>query len=147
MKYSSSSSVIINHPLAAVWNALTIPEQVKEYFFGTNQITDWVVGSPIVFRGEWEGKTYEDKGTVLSFNPPYSLSYSYWSSMSGTPDVPESYQSITYSLEEVPEGTKLTITQDGSETKEKADHSAENWKILIDGMKKMLDGKYADKQD
>ena len=139
MKYSSTSTAIFTHPIEAVWNALTIADQIKAWFFGTNQDTDWTVGSPIFFRGEWDGKAYEDKGTVMSFNPPHSLSYTYWSPMLGNPDVPESYQTITYSLEEVPEGTKLTITQSNVETQEKADHSAENWKMMSVELAKFLD--------
>ena len=74
MSYSSSVSIIINASPEKIWEALTVPEKVKEYFFGTNLVTDWKVGSPILFRGEWEGKAYEDKSTVLEFNPPHSLS-------------------------------------------------------------------------
>ena len=139
MSYSTSSSITISHPVQKVWEALTVPEQVKKYFFGTNLVTDWQVGSPIFFRGEWGGKTYEDKGTVLSFNPPHSLSYNYYSSMSGDPDVPESYQVLTYTVEEDPLGARLTISQENVATQEKADHSGENWKAVAEGIKKMLD--------
>lgn len=46
----------INAPLEKVWKALTEPEIVKQYFFGTDLVTDWKVGSPIIFQGEWEGQ-------------------------------------------------------------------------------------------
>lgn len=140
MTYSSTSASLFKHPIQKVWDALTVPEQIKEYFFGTNLITDWKPGSPMLWRGEWEGKAYEDKGTVLSFNPPHSLSYTYYSSMGGMPDVPDAYQTVTYALEEVPEGTRLTITQDNVDTQEKADHSAGTWKMLTNEMEKVLDG-------
>ena len=141
MTYSSTASSIINAPVAKVWNALTVPEQVKEWFFGTNQITDWKVGSPIFFRGEWKGKAYEDKGTVLEFTPQKSLSYSYWSSMGALEDKPELYQIVEYRLEEVSEGTKLTINQSNVVTQEGADHSAENWKAMLGVLNKWLTDK------
>ena len=80
---SAKVSTVINVPISNVWEALTKPEIIKEYFFGTQTITDWNVGSPIIFKGEWEGKTYQDKGTILRFEPNKMLQYNYWSSMSG----------------------------------------------------------------
>ena len=91
-------SVSIRSPNAKVWEHLTRPELVKKYFFGTDIETDWKPGSPIYFRGTWEGRSYEDKGRILEFRPPGHLAYSYWSSFSGAPDRPENYQKITIDL-------------------------------------------------
>jgi hypothetical protein len=55
MPHSTSSSIVIRAPRAKVWEALTQPEIVRTYFFGTNLVTDWKVGSPLFFRGEWDG--------------------------------------------------------------------------------------------
>ena len=74
MPYSSSASIVIEAPRTKIWDALTRPELIKQYFFGTNLVTDWTVGSPLFFRGEWSGTSYEDKGTVLSFDPMTGLS-------------------------------------------------------------------------
>jgi uncharacterized protein YndB with AHSA1/START domain len=138
MSYSSQSETIIHAPLPKVWDALTKPEQVREWFFGTNMITDWSVGSPIFFRGSWEGKDYEDKGTVLEYSALKSLSYSYWSVMSGLPDKPENYMHVTYEVTEVDGGTKLVIKQSNVATQEKADHSNENWKMVVGELAKFL---------
>ena len=139
MSFSSSSSVVIKASLQKVWDGLTLPELVKQYFFGTNMVTDWKVGSPIFFRGEWEGKAYEDKGTVLEFNPLKSLSYNYWSGFSGVEDKPENYQILKYEVEEVEGGVKLTISQSNASSQESADHSAANWKMVMDGLKKLVE--------
>ena len=82
-------SIKINAPAARVWEALTTPAIIKQYFFGTTAISHWKVGSPIVFKGEWKGKEYEDKGTILDIVPNRLFRYSYWSSMSGIEDKPE----------------------------------------------------------
>jgi uncharacterized protein YndB with AHSA1/START domain len=58
------TSVSIKTTKSKVWNALTDPEQIKKYFFGTETVSDWKVGSPITFSGVWEGKPYIDKGTI-----------------------------------------------------------------------------------
>lgn len=139
MSYSSSTSIVIATPLSSVWDALTKPELVKQYFFNTDMDTDWKIGSPIFFRGEWQGKPYEDKGTVLSIKPMKSLSYNYWSGFSGLPDKPELYQVISFELSEAPGGVKLTVSQSNVETQEKADHGASNWKMVLEGLKKFLE--------
>src|SRR5882724_6238731 len=99
----------INAPVSKVWEALTKPEIIKQYFFDTNTITDWKVGSSIKFEGVWEGKSYQDKGTVLVFEPQKKISYSYWSSMSGIEDKPENYVTVTYELSEENSKTKLKV--------------------------------------
>jgi uncharacterized protein YndB with AHSA1/START domain len=44
------STIHINSPIQKVWNALTQPELVKKWQYGSNLITDWKVGSDIRFR-------------------------------------------------------------------------------------------------
>jgi uncharacterized protein YndB with AHSA1/START domain len=138
MTYSSQSSIIIDAPKEKVWEALTEPEHVKHYFFDTNLVTDWKVGSPIYFRGEYNGTSYEDKGTVLAFDPMDSFSFNYWSSMSGIEDKPELYQVLVYTLADTPEGVKVTIDQSNVATEESANHSGENWKKVLEGLKEYV---------
>jgi uncharacterized protein YndB with AHSA1/START domain len=132
-------SITIKAPQSKVWDALTKPEIVKQYFFGTTLITDWKVGSKILWKGEWEGKAYEDKGTVLQYESGKMLKYNYWSSFSGQPDVPENYQAITYELTEQSGLTTLIITQDNCRSEEVRAHSESNWKSVMDGMKKLVE--------
>lgn len=63
------ASQLISAPPGQVWNALTDPTVIKKYFLGTEVTTSWRVGEPITFKGEWQGKHYEDKGVVLSYEP------------------------------------------------------------------------------
>lgn len=137
-----SSSVLINATPSKVWEALTKPEIIKQYFFGTDTVTDWKVGHPIVFKGEWQGKSYEDKGTVLDFQPDKLLSYSYWSSMSGMEDKPENYARVAYQLAEQSGQTKLIITQNNIPDEETKEHSESNWKKVLDGLKSLLEKKH-----
>src|SRR4051794_25632853 len=95
-KQTLTTTINIKAPAAKVWNGLTDPELVKQYFFGTNLKSDWKEGSPITFSGEWDGKSYEDKGTILQITPGEYVKYSYWSSMSGTEDKPENYANVSY---------------------------------------------------
>jgi uncharacterized protein YndB with AHSA1/START domain len=136
--FKTNYRTIVKAPIEKAWNALTNAEIVKQYFFGSDQVTDWKVGSPIYFRGEYEGKSYEDKGIVQEYVPNKKLSFSYLSSWNALEDKPENYLLVQYEVKEVPEGTELTITQSNYD-EEKAKHSAENWKIVIDGLKKIVE--------
>ena len=139
-KFTAKATSTINAPASKVWDALTDPSLIKQYLFGTEVNTDWQVGSPITYRGEWEGKTYEDKGKILQIEPEKLLVSTFWSSLAGLPDVPENYKTIQYELSPENGGTKLTITQDNNANQEEADHSAQNWNTVLDGMKKLLEG-------
>lgn len=132
-------SLDINAPIARVWDALINPEKIAKYFFGTKTTSDWKVGSSITFTGEWEGKAYEDKGTILQIEKNKILKYDYWSNFSGQPDVPENYQTITYALNEMGGITTFTVTQENCRSEEVRDHSEKNWMAVMGGMKEMLE--------
>jgi uncharacterized protein YndB with AHSA1/START domain len=135
---TAKTVVTFNAHIEKVWEGLTNPNMVKEYFFGTDLESDWKVGSPITFSGEWEGHKYKDGGVILEIDPPKYLKYTYWSSMSGTEDKAENYNNITYELFENNGVTVLTILQDGVKTEEAAQHSSQNWETVFDGLKKIL---------
>lgn len=128
----------IKAPVEKVWDALINPEMVKQYFFGSSQESDWKIGSQILWTGEYEGTKYEDKGIVLEFQVQEKLSYSYLSSWSGLDDIPENYLRVMYEVRPTEGGTELTITQSNYDA-EKAEHSAGNWAVVIDGLKKLVE--------
>jgi len=137
--FIAKAAITINVPTSKVWDAVTNPLLIKQYLFGTEVTTDWQVGSPITYKGIWEGKAYEDKGKVLQIKPEQLLVSTFWSSLSGTPDIPESYQTVRYELSTEGDGTRLTITQDNNSSREEAEHSEQNWKMVLEGMKKLLE--------
>lgn len=108
---STSASTTIEAPAQEVWEALTTPELIKQWFFGVDTETDWTPGSPIVHRGEWQGKPYEDKGEIVRFEPPELLVHTHWSDLSGKPDSPEHHQEVSWGLAERDGATELTITE------------------------------------
>lgn len=138
--FVAKATITINAPAARVWDALTKPDLIKQYLFGTQVTTDWRVGSSITYEGIWEGKAYKDKGKVLQVETGKLLVSTFWSSLAGLPDVPESYQTVRYELSAEGGGTQLTLTQDNNATQEEADHSAQNWKMVLNGMKQLLEG-------
>ncbi|HVZ67645.1 MAG TPA: SRPBCC family protein [Patescibacteria group bacterium] len=136
----AKASIDINASPARVWEAITTPSMIKEYLFGTNVESEWKVGSQILYRGEWQGKTYEDKGTILKLEPERIFESTYWSSMGGLEDKPENYKKVTYELTPIDNGgTKVTITQDNNPTLEDKNHSEQNWTMTLESLKKLLE--------
>ncbi len=137
--FNLRKSIQLNAPVSKVWDALTKPELIKQYFFGTEVSSDWKKGSPIFYRGVWEGKPYEDKGHILDIEKEKFIRYNYWSSFSGTEDILANYANISYELSENNGTTILTILQDGHKDQVALDHSNKNWGMVLDGLKKLLE--------
>lgn len=135
------ASININAPVSKVWNALTKPEIIKQYFFGTDTITDWKPGSSIKFKGEWQGKSYEDKGTIIDVQKNKLIKYDYWSSMSGIEDKPENYLIITYQLSGEDGNVTLNLSQENIIDEKTKIHSEENWNKVLQGLKKVVEEK------
>jgi uncharacterized protein YndB with AHSA1/START domain len=124
---------------AKVWAALTDPEQIKEYMFGSQVVTDWKQGSPIVWKGEYEGKKYEDKGEIVEIEPERSLKVTHFSPLSGKEDRPENYHTLLYELEERGGKTRVSISQDNNPSEEAAEHSRANWEKMLAGLKQVVE--------
>ena len=139
-KLTAEATTTIHASASKVWQALVKPEIIKQYLFNTDVISDWQVGSPIIYRGEWEGKPFEDKGKILEIDPERKLKSTHWSPLSGVPDTPENYHTVTYTLSEKGDGTEVTITQDNNASEEEKAHSEKNWETVLTGMKELLEG-------
>jgi len=138
-QFSLKTAIEIMAPASKVWEALTEPAIVKQYFFGTDLTSDWEQGSPIIWEGEWNGNRYKDTGTILEIEPGIKVKYDYWSSMSGTEDIPENYIDITYELQETNGKTTLYITQEKIKTEEAKQHSEQNWQWVFGKMKELIE--------
>jgi uncharacterized protein YndB with AHSA1/START domain len=138
--FEAIKTVTIHATRAAVWSALTNPEKVKLYMHGTEMSTDWKEGSPISWKGEWKGRSYEDKGTVLAVEPQKLLKYTHWSPMGGSEDKPENYHTVTYELGGEDGKTTLTLIQDNNASQEEADKMAsDNWGPVLNGLKETVE--------
>ncbi|MFL5576044.1 MAG: SRPBCC domain-containing protein [Gemmatimonadaceae bacterium] len=122
-----------------VWHALVTPAAIKQYMFGADVRSEWKEGSPIVWSGEWQGKSYEDKGVIIRVDHGRRLQYTHFSPLSGLPDVPENYHTVTVELADAPPGTLVTLTQDHNATEEAREHSEKNWAMMLAGLKRTLE--------
>jgi uncharacterized protein YndB with AHSA1/START domain len=135
----ANSEILIGAPIEKVWDALVNPEIIKKYIFGTTVISDWTEGSKIVWQGEWKGKTYEDKGTILKIIPGKQLQYSHFSPLTGLEDSPENYHTVTVGLKESNNQTLVSLSQDNNATEKEKEHSESNWKMMLTGLKELLE--------
>ncbi|MFC5651172.1 SRPBCC family protein [Paenibacillus solisilvae] len=108
---TNTSRIMIQASANRVWDALTKPELVKQWQYGSDLITDWQVGSDIRFSSEWEGVVYEQWGKVLEVVPFSLLRYSLFAPRPGLEDKPENYFIMSYVLNEEENRTLLTIEQ------------------------------------
>lgn len=131
----ATAEIYIDAPAEQVWATLTEPAAVKAWMFGTDLETDWRVGGPIVWKGEYEGRSYEDKGEVLGFDPPRSFSVTHFSPMSGQDDLPENYHTLVFALAATDQGTRLELSQDNNTSDDEAQRAVANWTQALRSVK------------
>ena len=138
-EFDAKASTTINAPTARVWDALINPTSIKQYMFGTNVTSDWKKGSRISWKGEWEGKAYEDKGVILQIEPQRKLQYTHFSPLAGLPDKPENYHTVTIELSANGKQTVVSLAQDNSKTEQEREDSEKNWGMMLMSLKKLLE--------
>jgi hypothetical protein len=103
--FTVESFVIIQSTAPKIWDVLTNPEKIKVYLYGSNVITDWKVGSQILFtrnrlypKAPISKKLIVDKGRILAVEKERLLEFSFYSSMEGYEDIPENYSIVSYEI-------------------------------------------------
>ena len=138
-EHVATANTTIDADPQRVWQAMTDPKLVAEYMMGSEVASDWQPGSPITWSGEWEGKTYQDKGEVLQAEPGRLLEVTHFSPLTGAEDVPENYHRVRYELAPAGGGTEVRLTQDGCDSAEQAEQFSQNWQGMLDGLKKVAE--------
>ena len=135
----ATGSITIDAPIDEVWKAITTPELIKQWFFGVDTESDWSPGSPLIHRGEWQGKPYVDNGEIVRIEPPTVLVHTHWSDVSGLPDAPENYQEVTWALSERDRLIELMITERNLPSEDAKAASEDGWKVALTSLKAVLE--------
>jgi uncharacterized protein YndB with AHSA1/START domain len=122
-----------------VWDALTTPALIKQWFFGVDTETDWVEGHPIVHRGEYQGVAYEDRGIIVRTRKPELLVHTHWSSVSGLSDAPEHYQEVTWSLADHQGQTEVTVSEVNLPSADAKAVSEKAWSGALAALKRTIE--------
>jgi len=138
--YVATAETEINASPAQVWAALTDPKLIKKYMFGSVVETDWQQGSSIIWKGEYEGKTYQDKGEILEIETERRLKVSHFSPLSGQEDVPDNYHTLLYELKPNGDKTRISLSQDKNASEEEAERAKGNWEMMLGGLKEVVEG-------
>ena len=141
------NTIIINASAVKVWDALTNPEQTKKYMFGCESVSDWKVGSPLLWRAHYEGKDMVFvKGKIVDIKPGKLLVYTTFDPNSTMADKPENYLNVTYDLTEKNGVTTFIVTQgdystvaEGERRYKEAYNNGEGWNPILEEIKKLAE--------
>ena len=136
-----SKTITINASVSKVWDALTSADQIKNWLWDTEVIviSDWKVGSPILFKGKFHEMDFETKGIILKLEKEKVFKYSYWTPISEISDSPENYHIIEFALR--PDGSKtlLTLTINNLINDVIYGHVNFYWNTTLEVLKKLLE--------
>lgn len=100
-------SIVINVPVTDVWNEITKTGSVQRPLYNTVLDIDLVPGGRLRYSSP-DRKRVFIAGEVLEVDPPHRLKHTYLFMFK-----PEPATVVTWQLDEVPEGTRVTITHSG----------------------------------
>lgn len=115
--------------------------------YGCETVSDWKIGSPLLWRGEYEGKEMIFvKGVIVDIQPQKLLAYTVIDpNNTEIPDIPDNYLTVTYELVEEDGQTVLNVTQgdysrvaDG-ENRFKHTEEAGGWQSILDAIKELVE--------
>lgn len=141
------SSIYINASISKVWDALVNPEQTIKYMFGCETVSDWNVGSSLLWRMEYEGKEFiAVKGNIVEIKPDEKLVYTVFDPNSTIEDIPENYLTVTYELSNENSQTLLRVTQgdystvaEGERRYKEAYNDGVGWTPILEKIKALLE--------
>ena len=141
------NSIDIKTCASVVWDVLINPAKTKKYMFGCETVSDWKVGSDLLWEGSFEGKKMVFvKGKIVKIEPNKILKYTVIDPNASYPDIPENYLNVTYNLFEEGDKTILMVTQDGFENAadgekrfKDSNNNGEGWNPILIEIKKLAE--------
>ena len=136
----SEKKVLINIPPKDLWAVLTESKFTRVYMFNCSVNSDWKIGSPITWKGNYQGYDAYQKGEILDIKPFELLKYSTFDPNFGLADKAENYIHVSYLLNESNGKTELTIineTFDGDE--QRMEHIMQGWNMVIGKIKEVAE--------
>jgi uncharacterized protein YndB with AHSA1/START domain len=134
-------TVRIKASIPEVWEALTNPDLTEKYFFGCRAISDWKVGSPLLWNMTVDGKEVTAvKGVVTAIEKNKLLA-----STCFTPEnenVPSKHTTATYKFSAEDGVTILSVTQGEFEDEETCSHTDASWDKVLSGLKSLLEERH-----
>jgi uncharacterized protein YndB with AHSA1/START domain len=136
-------SLTIDAPKASVWDALVNPEKIKQYILVSDVVSEWRVGSPIVWRSEFQGRPFEMRGKVVRLEPEHLVEYDRSLPIFRTSKVShssEAHHRVTIELSGEGARTHLSLIERGNKNERELAHSEGGWRMALGNMKALLEG-------
>lgn len=129
--------IYIRSSAQKLWQALLEPEYTRQYWVETWQDCDWKVGS------SWKLMIPDgrigDSGEVLEILPQHRLAVS-WRNEFKPEMTEEGYSKLTYQLEPLGEGTKLTLIHEMDRPDSKLIEAVSTgWPMILSSLKSLLE--------
>jgi hypothetical protein len=118
---------------------LVNPNTIKRYMLGTTVVSEWKAAAPILWRGKWKGKRYEDKGVVLGGRtqaPPSVQPFQRSRGPAGRSREPPPVHDRALAGERSRGARALPGLQS---TEEARKHSEQNWQAMLASLKDLLE--------
>ena len=126
-------SVVIGVPVQTVWDEITKTGSVQRPLYNTVLSVDLREGGRMRYSSP-DGKRVFVAGEILEIDPPRLLRHTYIFTMK-----PEEITEVTWLLEEVPEGCRVTLTHAGWSSEKDAKKHLAGWVEILGLLKSELE--------
>ena len=137
--FTIEKTISIDASISDVFETLTDSEQIIQYYPLEEVVSDWQVGSEILFKGSIEGQKFIDYGKIDSLIPNQKFQYTYWSTNHGTARTPANHLTICYTLSETNQGTALQLEQKNIKSEQMYSQMLNVWDFLLSNFKSFVE--------
>ena len=126
-------SIVIGVPVETVWDEITRTGSVQKPVYNTVLDIELEPGGRMRYSSPDRSRVFV-AGEVLEVDPPRKLRHTYIFTMA-----PDPVTEVTWELESVAEGTRVTITHAGWTKEKDADKHAAGWNDILGMLKSQLE--------
>ena len=138
--FEITKEIHINVSRERIFSALTNSEEIPKYYPLNEVLSQWELGSEVLYKGEVNGAPFIDYGVIEKLDSPSVYAYSYWSDNHGTERLAENHMTICYQLSESDGGTDLTVIQSNIRSVELYEMmKTQVWDFLLGSLKEYVE--------
>ena len=126
-------SILIDVPVQKVWDEITKTGSIQRPLYNTVLDIDLKPGGRLLYASPDRKRVFV-AGEVLEVDPPKRLRHTYIFTMA-----PDPVTEVTWELEEVPEGCRVTLTHAGWTSEKDAKKHAAGWVEILGLLKSELE--------
>jgi uncharacterized protein YndB with AHSA1/START domain len=137
-KLTFCKSIVIASDRETIFDALTDPEKIVNFFPVERIESDRKLGGSYKVFGTHESIPFVDHGIIEAYEPAKSFVYNYWSDNHGTENKPENRLTLGYHLSGN-DPVRLTVVQENLPSKEYLKIMDPMWDMLLAAIKRYIE--------